>query len=107
MATGRVPSQSRRATGQPHLCKIEGMKPKTRYSPGTDAAAERTHRIQEAAEAVATVLADLPDADNASGAVDHMLRANGIPRNLPWPPPFHSTTHRLHVGDARDMSWLA
>ncbi len=83
------------------------MKPKTRYSQPTDAAAERTLRIQEAAQAVATVLADLPDADNASGAVDHMLRANGILRNLPWPPPFDSTTHRLHVGDARDMSWLA
>lgn len=77
------------------------MKPKTKYSEQSDPA----FRIQEAAHAVAMVLADLPEADNTQGAVDHMLRANGILRNLPWPPPFDSTTHRLHVGDARDLSW--
>src|SRR5438477_7158915 len=62
-------------------------------------------RIQETAEAVASVLADLPEADNTPGAVDHMLQANGILRNLPWPAPFDRTTHRLHIGDARDLSW--
>ncbi len=35
-----------------------------------------------------------------------MLRANGIFRNLPWPAPFDRTTHRLHLGDARDLSWI-
>ncbi|MEO7367108.1 MAG: site-specific DNA-methyltransferase [Gemmatimonadaceae bacterium] len=79
------------------------MKPKVLYPHSTQAAA----RIQETAEAVAMVLADLPEADNASGAVDHMLRANGILRNLPWPVPFDSTTHRLHIGDARNLSWQA
>jgi len=63
-------------------------------------------RIQETADAVAAVLADLPGADNAPGAVEHMLQANGILRNLPWPAPFDSTVHRLHIGDARDLSWL-
>jgi site-specific DNA-methyltransferase (adenine-specific) len=52
------------------------------------------------------VLNGLPVADNAPGAVEHMLRANGILRNLPWPPPFDRTYHRLHVGDARDLSWI-
>jgi len=36
-----------------------------------------------------------------------MLRANGILRNLPSPAPFDRTTHRLHLGDARDLSWVA
>ncbi|HMO65513.1 MAG TPA: hypothetical protein PKE47_09900, partial [Verrucomicrobiota bacterium] len=35
-----------------------------------------------------------------------MLRANAILRNVPWPPPFSRTTHRLRLGDARDLSWL-
>jgi len=72
------------------------MKPKALYTRSTQAAA----RTQETAEAVAMVLADLPEADNAAGSVDHMLRANGILRNLPWPAPFDSPTHRLHIGDA-------
>ena len=79
------------------------MKPKIRYS----ASEESRVRIRETADAVAAVLADLPEADNAAGAVDHMLRANGILRNLPWPAPFDSTTHRLHIGDARDLAWQA
>jgi site-specific DNA-methyltransferase (adenine-specific) len=35
-----------------------------------------------------------------------MLRANAILRNVPWPPPFAKTTHRLRLGDARDLAWL-
>jgi site-specific DNA-methyltransferase (adenine-specific) len=35
-----------------------------------------------------------------------MLRANAILRNVPWPAPFDETTHRLRLGDARDLSWL-
>ncbi len=62
-------------------------------------------RIQETAEAVGAVLAGLPQADNAPGAVDRMLQANGILRNLPWPAPFDRTVHRLHIGDARDLGW--
>ncbi len=66
----------------------------------------RINETAHACEAVADVLEALPDADNAPGAVDHMLRANGILRHLPWPAPFDYTHHRLHLGDARDLSWL-
>ncbi len=66
-----------------------------------------TRVAEEASEAVSSVLQDLPQADNAPGAVEHMLRANGILRNLPWPAPFDCTTHRLHLGDARNLSWIA
>ncbi len=64
-------------------------------------------RVRETADAVAEVLQDLPEADNEAGAVERMLQANGILRNLPWPAPFDRTTHRLHLGDARDLSWQA
>ncbi len=81
------------------------MRSRVVYRPNAMPLGQVEARIQETAEAVATVLVDLPEADNTPGAVDHMLRANGILRNLPWPPPFDHTTHRLHIGDARDLSW--
>ena len=62
--------------------------------------------LRETVDAVTEVLADLPPADNAAGAVEKMLRANAILRNVPWPPPFDETTHRIHQGDARDLSFI-
>lgn len=32
--------------------------------------------------------------------------ANAVYRALPWPAPFNATTHRLHGGDARELSWV-
>jgi site-specific DNA-methyltransferase (adenine-specific) len=52
------------------------------------------------------VLETLPSADNEPGAIDRLLRANGILRNLPWPSPFDETTHCLRLGDARQLSWI-
>src|SRR5262245_54672299 len=49
----------------------------------------------------------LPKNDNTSEALAQLRRANLIYRGLPWPRPFNSTTHRLHLGDARDLSWVA
>jgi len=63
-------------------------------------------RAKEAAKQVAEVIENLPRSDNAPGAVAKMLKANLILRNLPWPEPFDKTTHRIHLGDARDLSWL-
>src|SRR6266568_2741619 len=62
--------------------------------------------LRETVDAVSSVLKDLPPADNAAGAVDKMLRANAILSNVPWPPPFDETKHRLHKGDARDLSFI-
>ncbi len=63
--------------------------------------------LRETLDATVKVLAGLPASDNSAGAVEKMLRANAILRNLPWPKPFDETVHRLRCGDARDMSWLA
>ncbi len=73
-----------------------------RYSRARQASSE----LRETVDAVSSVLKDLPPADNAAGAVDKMLRANAILRNVPWPPPFDETNHRLHQGDARDLSFI-
>jgi site-specific DNA-methyltransferase (adenine-specific) len=62
--------------------------------------------LRETVDAVTEVLKDLPPADNAAGAVQKMLRANAILRNVPWPPPFDETKHRIHAGDARDLSFI-
>src|SRR6188474_2990972 len=62
--------------------------------------------LRETVDAVTEVLQDLPPADNAAGAVEKMLRANAILRNVPWPPPFDETKHCVHEGDARDLSFI-
>ena len=87
----------RNTNGSPPLIKPSTLTAKSRRS-RVDAA--------EAVNAANSLIRDLPEADNQPGAVDRMLRANGILRNLPWPSPFDSTTHRLHLGNARDLSWI-
>lgn len=48
----------------------------------------------------------LPENDNTKEALAQLQRVNLIYRELPWPEPFDKTSHRLHLGDARDLSWL-
>lgn len=62
--------------------------------------------LRETLEAATRALDDLPVSDNTEGAVERMLRANAILRQVPWPKPFDETTHQLRCGDARDLSWL-
>jgi site-specific DNA-methyltransferase (adenine-specific) len=56
--------------------------------------------------APASLADSLPEADNTSEALATLLQANRLFRTSPWPKPFDKTTHRLHLGDARDLSWL-
>jgi DNA modification methylase len=51
-------------------------------------------------------LADLPGADNTPEALKRYREINAILRTVPWPAPFDATTHRIHLGDARDLSWV-
>jgi modification methylase len=48
----------------------------------------------------------LPAEDNTSEALQIFLKANALSRTKPWMPPFDTTSHRLHLGDARDLSWI-
>ena len=48
----------------------------------------------------------IPVADNEPGAIGELLGLNEYYRRNVWPPPYDSTTHRLHLGDARDLSWI-
>lgn len=48
----------------------------------------------------------LPRSDNAPGALAALRAANLYYRNMKWPQPFDATRHRLHHGDARDLSWI-
>src|SRR6266446_7455830 len=78
--------------GSVHKRNARTMSRAVRYSRARQASSE----LRETVDAVSSVLKDLPPADNAAGAVDKMLRANAILRNVPWPPPFDETNHRLH-----------
>lgn len=48
----------------------------------------------------------LPLNDADPGALPLYREANNHYRTVPWPAPFEKTTHRLHLGDARDLSWI-
>lgn len=44
--------------------------------------------------------------DNSAESLHRLLAENRLARAQPWPPPFNRTSHRLHLGDARDLSWI-
>ena len=89
---------------------LDQRRHETESSPVTHSAAHSSPSglsLHEAFGAVSRALEELPASDNAEGAVEKMLRANALLRQLPWPKPFDETHHRLRCGDARDLSWLA
>src|SRR5438552_3548480 len=48
----------------------------------------------------------VPGQDNTPAGLQALLRANAEWRTRPWPPPYDATTHRLRLGDARELSWI-
>ena len=48
----------------------------------------------------------LPLEDNTPEGLRALLQANVHYRGVAWPEPYHHTTHRFHLGDARDLSWI-
>ena len=48
----------------------------------------------------------LPLNDASPGALQVYQAANDHYRTVPWPAPFDRTTHRLHLGDARDLTFI-
>ena len=48
----------------------------------------------------------LPLEDNTPEGLKALLEANRHYRDEAWPEPYDRTTHRLHLGDARDLSWI-
>jgi modification methylase len=55
---------------------------------------------------LARVSFSLPLNDNTPEALTVYREANAHFRTVPWPAPYDTTLHRLHLGDARDLSWL-
>src|SRR5260221_8366490 len=49
----------------------------------------------------------LPAADNSSAGLKALQAANRHYRKKLWPAPYDVTTHQLHLGDARDLSWIS
>jgi DNA modification methylase len=44
--------------------------------------------------------------DNTPEGLQALMAANRHYREVAWPEPFNHTKHRLHLGDARDLSWI-
>ena len=57
--------------------------------------------------AIEAALAELPRGDNTPEALRALQTLNRHLRNRRWPPPFDRTRHRLHLGDARELDWIA
>jgi site-specific DNA-methyltransferase (adenine-specific) len=49
----------------------------------------------------------LPSEDNTPQGLQALLQANAVLRARPWPEPYNRTKHTLHLGDARDLSWIS
>jgi modification methylase len=58
------------------------------------------------ARSAAQKSAVLPSADNTVEGLAHLRAANQEFRRSAWPKPFDTTTHHLHLGDARNLSWI-
>lgn len=48
----------------------------------------------------------LPLEDNTPEGMQALLAANVYYRGVAWPEPYCRTSHRLHLGDARDLGWM-
>jgi DNA modification methylase len=48
----------------------------------------------------------LPRSDNTSAGLAALQAANLNHRKEVWPTPYNATEHVLHLGDARDLSWI-
>jgi len=48
----------------------------------------------------------LPMEDNTTEGMQALLEANRHYREVAWPEPYNRTTHRIRLGDARDLSWI-
>jgi modification methylase len=44
--------------------------------------------------------------DNTPEGLQALMAANRQYREIAWPEPYNRTKHRLHLGDARDLSWI-
>jgi len=44
--------------------------------------------------------------DNTPEGLRALKAANQTYRQVPWPAPYGRTRHRIHAGDARDLSWI-
>lgn len=75
-------------------------------------ASKNTHAFQENLFTKAVVKrkgpgpVSIPREDNTPEGLRALLEANERYRQEAWPEPFDRTTHRLRLGDARDLSWL-
>ena len=62
--------------------------------------------IESSSSATEPSTVDLPSEDNTPEGLRQLVAANECYRASLWPAPYDRTTHQLHQGDARDLSWI-
>ncbi len=75
---------------------------------GEDARAARPKRTSQFVEvrSHAEVVFKLPTDANSPEGLKALQVANAHFRTVPWPAPWNRTTHKLCLGDARDLFWI-
>jgi DNA modification methylase len=71
-----------------------------------DAAGEAEVRPSLEVKSHSRITFKLPLNDATQEALKVYREANNHFRTVPWPSPFDKTTHRLRLGDSRDLSWI-
>lgn len=66
----------------------------------------RRHATAAEADVQAATSFALPALDNTAAGLAALRELNRTYRTQPWPAPFDATTHRMHLGDARDLGWI-
>jgi site-specific DNA-methyltransferase (adenine-specific) len=80
--------------------------PNGRGSPD-DAATLALTFNQRDAHTAEQIVRGVPAADNTPEAMEALIAANRLLREVEWPEPYRSTTHQICEGDARDLGRLA
>jgi site-specific DNA-methyltransferase (adenine-specific) len=89
-----------RGIGRPHFARVvHGESDESAKS------IEREQMKREDLDGYA-FLNELPTSDNTSESLAKLREINLQLRSSPWPSPFDTTRHAVHLGDARDLSWI-
>jgi DNA modification methylase len=77
-----------------------------RYKPKPSAKSTRPKARKRSQSRRTSSMPRLPAVDNTSAGLAALQSANRKLRATAWPAPYDSTEHDLHIGDARNMSWI-
>ena len=93
-------------TSKPVFGTVLPVRRRLKKAKTTDQPLQGSLFVNRSAKRARAFAPSLPIEDNTPEGLKALLEANAHYREVPWPEPYHRTTHRLHLGDARNLSWI-